>query len=47
VHTRSSVEPNLKNHDLYDELYAIFGETYSVLRESRVYEKISQLQNRL
>lgn len=47
VHTRSSVEPNRKNHELYDELYAIFGETYRVLRESRVYEKISQLQNRL
>jgi xylulokinase len=47
VHTRSSVEPNLKNHELYDELYSIFCETYKVLRESRVYEKLSQLQNRL
>jgi xylulokinase len=47
VHTRSSVEPNRKNHELYDELFAIFTETYSVLREHRIYEKISRLQNRL
>jgi xylulokinase len=34
VRTRSSVEPDYKNHDLYNELYAIFGETYKVLREN-------------
>jgi xylulokinase len=47
VHTGRSVEPNRRNHELYDELYAIFCETYKVLRESGVYEKLSQLQNRL
>jgi len=47
VHTRNSVEPNIKNHELYDELFAIFGETYRVLREHRIYERLSRLQSRL
>lgn len=47
VHTQRSVEPNRKRHELYDELYSIFGETYKVLRESRLYEKISRLQAKL
>lgn len=47
VHTRRPVEPNSKNRELYNELYAIFGETYRALRESRIYEKISRLQARL
>jgi xylulokinase len=47
VHTRSTIEPDLKNHELYSDLYAIFCETYRVLRESRIYERISRLQDRL
>jgi len=47
VHTGSSIEPNFKNHELYNELYGIFCETYQVLRQSGIYEKISRLQDRL
>jgi xylulokinase len=47
VHTQSTIEPDFKNHELYNELYSIFCETYKVLRESGIYEKLSRLQDKL
>ena len=47
VHTQSTIEPDFKNHELYNELYSIFCETYEILRESGIYEKLSRLQDRL
>jgi len=47
VKPRSSIEPNTKNFELYDELYSIFHDTYQLLREARIYERISHIQNRL
>jgi xylulokinase len=47
VQTQSTIEPDLKNHELYNELYNIFCETYEILKERGIYEKLSRLQDRL
>jgi len=47
IRTHSSFEPDGKNHKLYDELYAVFCDTYNILREARIYERISGIQERL
>ncbi len=47
VQTKSSLEPNLNNRELYNEVYAVFSDVYQTLRERGLYDKLSRLQDRL
>jgi xylulokinase len=46
VRTDKTFEPNLKNHDLYNELFEIFHDSYHALKEAHIYERISRLQEK-
>jgi xylulokinase len=47
VHTKTRIEPELEHHEMYNELYGIFRETYTALSRSGVYERIARLQDRI
>jgi len=46
VHPFDKVEPNNKNHHLYTEEYELFKDIYTVLMKSRIYEKITDFQQK-
>jgi xylulokinase len=47
VKTNLIIEPNTRRHELYSELFGIFKDTFYALREKKVYERLSQIQDRI
>lgn len=47
VKTSFSREPDTGRHRLYEELYAIFRDTFYALKENHIYERLSEIQNRI
>lgn len=46
VHSHSTIEPDMKNHNLYSEEYSIFKQTLELLIHNGIYEKIADFQNK-
>ncbi len=44
VHSDRAIEPDLKNHQLYSELYELFVLTYNTLVNAGIYEKLADIQ---
>jgi len=40
------LEPNMKNHALYNDLYAIFTETFHTLTKAGLYDKVVAVQDK-
>ena len=47
VKTDLIIEPNIPRHKLYSELFDIFKDTFLALRERKVYERLSKIQDRI
>ena len=47
VKTDVIIEPNIRRHKLYSELFGIFQDTFQALREKKVYERLSEIQDRI
>jgi len=41
VHTYGFIEPNMKNHEIYTDMYGIFKDTFLALRDTNVYNKLA------
>jgi xylulokinase len=41
------IEPNIRRHKLYSELFCIFQDTFQALREKKVYDRLSEIQDRI
>lgn len=46
VHPYDSIEPNMQNHAIYDDVFGVFKETFLALRDAGIYDKIVAVQNK-
>jgi xylulokinase len=46
VHPHDTIEPNMKNHSMYQEEYQLFEETFQLLMNNGIYRKIVDFQKR-
>lgn len=43
VHTHGIIEPNMKNHEIYTEMYYMFKKTFLALRDAGVYDELAEV----
>jgi len=46
VHPIGNIEPNMKNHEIYNDVFDCFKTTFLALRDAGVYDKISAVQRK-
>jgi xylulokinase len=46
VHPFDSIEPNMENHAVYQDVFGIFKDTFLALKNAGVYDKIAAVQNK-
>jgi xylulokinase len=46
VHPFGTVEPNMQNHDIYNDVFSVFKDTFLALRDAEIYDKVVALQNK-
>ncbi len=46
VHPFDSIEPNMENHAIYQDVFGVFKDTFLALRDAGVYDKIAAVQRK-
>jgi xylulokinase len=46
VHPFGSIEPNMANHAIYEDVFGVFRDTFLALRDGGIYDKIAAVQNK-
>lgn len=46
VHPFDSIEPNMANHAIYQDVFGVFKDTFLALRDAGVYDKIAAVQSK-
>ena len=46
VHPFDSIEPNMGNHAIYQDVFGVFKDTFLALRDAGVYDKIAAVQSK-
>ena len=46
VHPFDSIEPNMENHAIYQDVFGVFKDTFLALRDAGVYDKIAAVQSK-
>lgn len=46
VHPFDSIDPNMSNHAIYQDVFGVFKDTFLALRDAGVYDKIAAVQNK-
>jgi len=46
VHPFNSIDPNMSNHAIYQDVFGVFKDTFLALRDAGVYDKIAAVQNK-
>ncbi len=46
VHPFDSIEPNLTNHSIYEDVFGLFKDTFLALRDAGIYDKIAAVQSK-
>jgi len=46
VHPFGSIEPNMANHAIYEDVFGLFRDTFLALRDGGIYDKIAAVQNK-
>jgi hypothetical protein len=46
VHPFGSVEPNMQNHTIYNDVFGVFKATLIALRDAGIYDKVVAVQNK-
>ncbi len=46
VHPMDSIEPNMANHEIYNDVFDVFKSTFLALRDAGVYDKLVAMQNK-
>jgi xylulokinase len=41
VHPYGFIEPNMRNHEIYTDMYGIFKDTFLALRDANIYNKLA------
>jgi xylulokinase len=43
VHPYGFIEPNMRNHEIYTDMYGIFKDTFLALRDANIYNKLASV----
>ncbi len=46
VHPFGSIEPDMQNHAVYEDVFHVFRDTFLALKEAGIYDKIAKLQSK-
>jgi xylulokinase len=46
VHPFGSVEPDMSNHVIYNDVFSVFKDTFVALRDAGIYDKVVAVQNK-
>jgi len=46
VHPFDSIEPNMENHAIYEDVFEVFKDTFLAIRDGGVYDKIAAVQSK-
>ncbi|MBL7210795.1 MAG: xylulose kinase [Desulfobacteraceae bacterium] len=46
VHPFGSIEPDMKNHAIYQDVFGVFRDTFLALRDADIYDKIAAVQSK-
>lgn len=43
VNPHSTIEPNMKNHEIYNDCFEVFRDTFLALRDAKVYDRLGEV----
>lgn len=46
VHPFDSIEPNMGNHAIYEDMFSVFRDTFLALRDAGIYDKVAAVQHK-
>jgi xylulokinase len=46
VHPFGTVEPDMSNHAIYNDVFSVFKDTFVALRDAGIYDKVAAMQNK-